>query len=577
MTSRSYTILTAVVILAASIIRIMHPGGFILDDTFPYCQLAHQFAAGTYSMTADPYYSMRIAFILPLGLSVMIFGDNPFGYFLLPFAANLGAILITMAVAKRFFSQQVAIFTGLFLAFTPLMVFWATTPHPEAMTPLWWALFCYTFMKACDTSNKTRQSMLLVLAGIIVGLSFYNRIFSVVILTIIPLYMLYKREFSFRYLWVAVGLLLAFLVGNSIYYLGSDNFFLRWDSTQIKQSWDISASGWVERSATIDFFRTPWLMFTRSFFSPTYQLDWGFLYYVAIGGTILAWKRHPNTYVPFIWLLAIIIAFDGVLGPLIYFPFTFTPYVLSAALPAAILAALFVNDAPTFSPRLIRVGVIICVLLIGVLAWMKRTLLLKLSSAFISQTPYADIFFIAILSIGILVAVCYQLTRQRHPAALQTIILGLFCIGCTALVTIKSNANYEMYGSTLTGQGGITEAVRKSGSSRIFYLSPKYRPKLIPHFWFKTSFWYNMPKDEWEAEIRGKKIHFALLPSLNLLESGDCILLYKPYVKRFRETSAGAHPKLLKAGYEYPEYVLNPPKSWQVLFDDWENTLYRVQ
>ena len=78
-----------IVIIIAICIRLFFINGFVFDDTFPYGQQAHHLSNGSFNLNADLYYSMRIAFILPLGFFVGLFGDNNFGYYAWPFLSEL--------------------------------------------------------------------------------------------------------------------------------------------------------------------------------------------------------------------------------------------------------------------------------------------------------------------------------------------------------------------------------------------------------------------------------------------------------------------------------------------------------
>jgi 4-amino-4-deoxy-L-arabinose transferase-like glycosyltransferase len=577
MSTTKYRILFFGVLAFALLVRVLHLGGFYLDDAFPYSQLAHQIADGTYSMTADAYYSMRIFFILPLGACVSLFGDNPVGYFILPLSANLAAIALTMRMARRL-GETTALLTGIVLACTPIMVLWATIPHPDAMTPFWWALFCTLLFDGREATTPMRQRLLFVFSGFAIGLSFYNRIFSPGILLVVPLLMLADRRFSFSYLWLLPGLGLAMLLGNGTYFLGSGDFFLRSHSTATKISWEITESGWAQRPTSLDPFRSPGFMYLRSFFSPGQQLDWAFLFFGALGGTLYAIRNKiEGIRLPLTWLAAAVLLFDGVLAPLVFFPFTFNPYILGACLPAAILFATLLARAPQPPLRLLLIGALGCLPILLVLVWLKWRALVIAAHLLLTLSPLPNLIFLSTLALAAVLLPLYFRNRLEQAWAFRSIPILVFCIVGTLFTLTKSNLNTRDYGSVLRGQGGIAQAVQTYAQDDVFYLSPKYRPKLILFYWFKTSYRYKQPLDDWTASANGKTLHFSLLPpKAEDLASGDCVLLYKPYLDRYRRTGAGAHPDLVALGYQYPHYALTPPTQWELVYEDWENLLYRV-
>lgn len=579
MSVQRYRLLFCLVLGLALLMRLLHLGGFYLDDTFPYCQLAHQLASGSYSMTADVYYSMRIFFILPLGACVWLLGDNPAGYFLLPLLANLGAIALAMRAARRL-GEETALVAGVLLAFTPIMVLWATTPHPDAMTPFWWALFCNLLFDGAEARTPWRGRLLLAGAGLVIGLSFYNRIFSPGLLLAVPLLMLAERRFSFKYLWILPGLGLAMLLGNGTYFLGSGDFLLRTHSTAAKISWEVTKHGWAQRPTSLDPFRSPLLLYLRSFLAPGQQLDWGFLFYGALAGAAYGIaKRVRGVGIPLVWLASAVLLFDAVLAPLVFFPFTFNPYILGACLPAAILFALLLARIPAPSGRrALALGLLGAAALAGVF-WFKRAGLLIAADLLLRTSPPASLALLAGLGLCAVLGPLTLLRRGLPDHAFRWLLVALFCIAGTLLTLTRVNMNDRDYGDVLRGKGSIARAMVENAESRVFYLSPKYRPKLIPYFWFRTTYRYKHPPlDEWSARAGSRTLHFALLPPDKAsLKPGDCVLLYKPYLERYRRTGAGAHPELAALGYQYPDYALAPPASWRLVHEDWENLLYRVE
>lgn len=601
MKRKRYWLFFVLILVLAAALRLIFAAGFVYDDTFPYGAQAAHIADGTYNMNADVYYSMRIAFTSILGLFVSLFGKNAVGFYGWPFTAGILTVALGMKMAKDYFGEKVSLITGILLAVTPIFVFWSTIPHPDALNPFLWNLFLYFFIRGelAETHPKTARNF--ALSGVILGFSFYNRIFSILLLVVVPISILIFRRFSLkailRYAWIVPGFGLAFLIGNGAYYIWGGDFFLRYHNTLIKESWIPNRSGdvwyWEEIPATWDWFKTFPFRYGVGFFLPTKFRDWSWLFYGTILGLIYTIRKPlENRNVIWLWFAAIYIAMDVVLNTVTSL-LDWHPYIMAVVVPAAILFAIWIDKIVIPSTWLdkLKNNSRIWLSLFGVViiaAGLVNYIILaeKFPSFILAiMNPYrkAWLAFVGI-SVGgtsvlaILFVLLFVFThsqiQQKVTPQIQTSLVIAFAISSIILTATQKPILTE---HTVESSQTIRDAIETQQCKNVYYQSYKTSIRLIPQYWFRTTYTYKMPYESWDVEYHDSLIHFEFMPAnLETIKPNDCILLYEPDYISFIEHSLSS-PPYFAPYYQYPEYLKILPENWTLVIHDHAHMLYQVQ
>lgn len=590
-----------IIILVAVVLRLIYVTGFVYDDTFPYSVQAANIADGRYDMNADLYYAMNISFIFMLGLFVSVFGKNPVGFYAWPFIAGVLTVVLGMVMAKRYYGEKVALITGLLLATSPIFILWSTIPHPDSLNPLLWNLFLFFFIRGELASTQKETALNFILAGFIMGFSFYTRIFSIILFVVVPISFLIYRRFSLsgilRYAWLIPGFSIAFLMGNGAYYIWEGDFFLRYHSTLLKKSWIVNTTGntwfWEETPATFDWFVTIPFRYAQGFLSPFNFLDWGWVFYGALLGAIASWKKKiEGRKVVWVWFAGIYVALDIVLNTVTSVP-NWLPYIMAIVLPASILFALWVTNLEISESLLRRlkdnsriVWAILFSLLLGILL-VDYCIFAERFPEFLLNVmePYEKAWlaiagvFLAITALMVILVISYVLLKQTETTNQANLIIrGSLLVAYVASSIIFVTAKRPiLYNHTAGVMIAIKDQISDLACKNVYYQSYKTSTRLLPQYWFNSDYFYQMTYESWNVPYQNRLIHFEFLPpDIDSIERGDCILLYEPDYTAFVEHNLGPAPHFAE-DYQYPEYLRELPKTWRLVFSEYANALYFVE
>ncbi len=109
-------------------------GPSLNGDDFWYTTLAYQALHGTFALGAqsiDPVLSIRLMMVYPIALFYLVLGYSPLSSSMWDLLCYLATIVITFTLGRELYGYRVAVLAAALLAFTPLVLMYATTPSPD--------------------------------------------------------------------------------------------------------------------------------------------------------------------------------------------------------------------------------------------------------------------------------------------------------------------------------------------------------------------------------------------------------------------------------------------------------------
>ncbi len=312
-----------IIILFALLIRIVFLVGYNLSDDLGYAETAGIIISGKeYVSTTTTFYlvsNMRLLMVYPIALSFKIFGVNDYSLVIYPLLCSIGGIFITYKLGEMLFNKETGILASLLLSFYPMDVIYATWAMPDVPIAFFMASATYFFLKAeklrenekysIKGININKRGVLLVVTGLIIGVSYLIRVSGLMILLVIITYILYRtwitKRIKLDYCWILTGILIIIFLEACFYYtqLGSiDGLSLRYKA--IEDTFG-STPGYHDQYYFLRGMLN--LDYENNFmWENRYDVHYGLYYYLIIPAIIICiLTRDKKAFPVIIWLIAL--------------------------------------------------------------------------------------------------------------------------------------------------------------------------------------------------------------------------------------------------------------------------------
>jgi 4-amino-4-deoxy-L-arabinose transferase-like glycosyltransferase len=146
-------LLLALIIFSAFIAIITMKGVSIYGDDVNYITLVPQIISGTFKEFAD-IFSIRLLMILPLAVSVFIFGYNNFGAGMYSILCYLGSISITFFIGRKLYGPKTGLLAAFLFAIYPMSLRYSSTADVVSPTAFYLGLALLFFIYAKKGGSK---------------------------------------------------------------------------------------------------------------------------------------------------------------------------------------------------------------------------------------------------------------------------------------------------------------------------------------------------------------------------------------------------------------------------------------
>ncbi len=290
--SNRLSLITCIIIGAAILRILLFNDGIRGSDAYLYAMSAHEIAQGTYNLDIlSPYYELRYVLLLPTAICYALFGVNDVSSSLYPLTASLLNIYLIFLLGKRLFNRGTALFAAFLTAIFPLDIMTATLLSPDSILPLLSSLAMLLYVIALTRPDRPSAWQQYLLCGIVIGLAASVRITSFFLFFALLCHCTLTSQESFIrqariFAIVSIGMALPFLSEAIYAYVQSGDILLRLHRTMdAKES--LNALSAPNILSTLMYYPKGMLGFEL-----TGLATHGFTWWFAIGGIVLAWKRH---------------------------------------------------------------------------------------------------------------------------------------------------------------------------------------------------------------------------------------------------------------------------------------------
>jgi 4-amino-4-deoxy-L-arabinose transferase-like glycosyltransferase len=281
-------------------------GGIRGADAYAYAMRAHQIATGQYQLdSVNHFYGFRYIVLVPTALSYFLFGVNDISSSLLPFICSLLNIIIIFLIGNKLFGWQIALLSGVLLAFYPLDILFASLLGPDSFIPLFSSLVILFYLIAEEKeSSSFRSALFFILSGIFIALAVSARLTSIFLYGVVMLHQIMKRERTCSFFYISLGLAIPLIVEATYYYLNTGDPVFR---IHVIDNIKTSIMRYYSESAG-SFLYYPKLMFGFNLQGwATYGLTW----WLALAGILWAGlNKDKKILFPAIWLILPFLGFE---------------------------------------------------------------------------------------------------------------------------------------------------------------------------------------------------------------------------------------------------------------------------
>src|SRR5215471_2153617 len=328
--------------LCALGLRVLFFTGYFGSDDINYTNQALAVSRGEWPV-ARYLSGLRYGITGPSAFFIRLFGFSPFVAALWSLLASVAEVALVFVFARRLWSTQAALLSGIFIALCPLHIHYGGLVVGDAPLAFFITLSVVCFFYAVST----RRGGWHFAAGLAMGATFWVKEFVVPYFALFPVYVITYRVWTRRLLWLLLGvalmiganaLLFKAITGDALYY-----FKVMAGRRQVFET--LIATDHSEYLPPVWFYLT--YMFVKIWHT------W-LLFYFALGGLLL-WARaqargrsDPGTTYVVVWavtLFAIFTFFVMKLRPLTFI-FKQTNYMLIFLAPFALLAGYFAASLP---------------------------------------------------------------------------------------------------------------------------------------------------------------------------------------------------------------------------------------
>ena len=293
----------------------------------------------------------RLMMIYPIAFLFFLFGINNFSAALYPLLSSLGSIVIIFYLGKLLFDEKSGLLSAFLLSIFPLNITYATWPMPDVPVAFLSALVVLLFLKAKNLKDRelNKKRILFLLSGILIGISYLNKVSGAIILLFLVPYILYdtikKRKIDWDYSFLFLGFVLILLFEGTFYFINNGDFFTRYRTVS-----EFYVPGRAGINSDLKFY--PEIMFNLSH---NLSFNWGnlyfvhyglFYYFILISFIYILIKRDKKSFIPFLWFVLLFLYLEfGSMSYTQYVPIHKLPRHLTViTIPALLCLSYFLTD-----------------------------------------------------------------------------------------------------------------------------------------------------------------------------------------------------------------------------------------
>lgn len=237
--ARQLIIGVALVLAVTTAVRLYQPTGWLGSDDAAYYSAAEHILTGTPITRAHHHYA-RLAVILPVALSVALFGHHTWAVALPTFLASVTCVMLVIALGRRLFGWREGLLAGLIVAVLPYFRVLSTTAYPDTHVCLWATasvLLCVrglrvngpdptsTLMKTADRSSTRSSRWLLLASGFTLGLAISSKVFAATTVLALCILILQSNGGQWRRVISSTTFVFA---GSLLFFIAEGVFFQVW-------------------------------------------------------------------------------------------------------------------------------------------------------------------------------------------------------------------------------------------------------------------------------------------------------------------------------------------------------------
>ncbi|MBI5003360.1 glycosyltransferase family 39 protein [Candidatus Woesearchaeota archaeon] len=228
--SKNQLILISILILAI-VLRLLYAAEGVRMIATEFAREAFNIQQGLYDPNLIYFHiGIRYTEVVLYAIVTSLFGISEEVLFSVTFVISLLAIALAYFIGKRMFSEKVGLLAAFLMAILPMEIFNATVVESDPLM----ALFTGTALFLYYIAKKKQNKKLFFLAGILVALGFFTKIFAVLVIPILIVYevlnAITKRENDLKkivlqFMYMGMGFLLITLPVFVYQYSETGDFF----------------------------------------------------------------------------------------------------------------------------------------------------------------------------------------------------------------------------------------------------------------------------------------------------------------------------------------------------------------
>jgi len=360
------------VILFAIVIRIIFFCGYCLGDDPVYFAYANMIADYHYpSFNILNPFAFRPLFLLPIGLSLYLFGRSETALILPVFIASIITVILTYLIAKKLWGYWEGVLSALFLAIFPMDIVHASTLTNDIILSAFISLSFYFFIK----SKKEEKGLSFAFwSGLILGLSTQVKINGYIAILILLGWAIYEdlknKKISKNTIYLFSGCVIAQLLIALFYTIITSNPLMP-ISSEIFYNHKHLLPGLLNRELSEILLFYP--KFLIGFFKEGHAnfrfMAYGIHFYVFIVAIVyFLLKRDKNTLFPIFWFFIFFLLMEFL--PLKFYPYRplhrLPRFLIPLFVPLCLIVGLFFYELFSKKKKALTLIMIFVLLIIGI-------------------------------------------------------------------------------------------------------------------------------------------------------------------------------------------------------------------
>jgi 4-amino-4-deoxy-L-arabinose transferase-like glycosyltransferase len=272
--------LLALILALAAAVRFLTFTGMYRFDSYFYAQLSYfvsRLDFQSFFFENNNFFAIgRLLLYLPTAFFYRFFDVNDFTSVAFVFIASLLTIAVIFFLGKKLFDEKVGLVAAFLLSIYPLDVYYSTQYLPDGLLPLFFSLSALAFLYGEDEGSYKKRVLFYYLSGVFIGIAQYVRENAFIFVTVLFVYVVFKRRFRMDYFWVIVGGLTVFVLASLFFFFGTGNLLFQIDQVLLQ------FSSTKERMASSTDRVIDWFRFTKLLLGGDLFRSFSLLFFVSI-------------------------------------------------------------------------------------------------------------------------------------------------------------------------------------------------------------------------------------------------------------------------------------------------------